>query len=93
MLKTGKVLIGSNKVLKNLKLGKTKGIVVAQNSPKNIMDDITYYSQFNKIPIITFPNNSLELGSICGRPHSVCSIGILNAGQSKILSAQKESIK
>ena len=91
MLKTGKVLIGSKKVIKNLRFGKTKGVIVASNTPKDIIDDLTYYSQFAKIPIIEYPNTSIELGSICGRPHSVCSICVLDAGQSKILSQKKES--
>ncbi len=89
LFSSGKVIVGSKKTIKSLKMGKTKGLIVAQNTPKEIMGDINYYSQFRNIPVIEYPNNSIELGSVCGNPYPVCSIGILNTGKSKILSSKK----
>ena len=93
LLKTGKYHIGSKKTIKSLKLGKIKGLVIAMNSPKEVVEDIKYYSKFTDASVIKYLNNSLELGAICGVPYSVCTIGIIDPGQSKILSMKEESFE
>ena len=44
---TGKVEIGARKTEKIVKNGKGKMIIIANNCPKDIKDNIEYYSRFS----------------------------------------------
>ncbi len=84
-LKTGKVVLGSRKTLKLVKLGKAKAVVVAENAPPEIRDDIIYYAKLSNIPVYVYPGTSLELGAVCGKPFTVASLAILDPGNSRII--------
>ncbi len=84
-LKTGKVVLGSRKTLKLVKLGKAKAVVVAENAPPEIRDDIIYYAKLGNIPVYVYPGTSLELGAVCGKPFTVASLAILDPGNSRII--------
>lgn len=84
-LKTGKVILGSRKTLKLVKLGKAKAVVVAENAPPEIRDDIIYYARLSNIPVYVYPGTSLELGAVCGKPFTVASLAILDPGNSRII--------
>jgi large subunit ribosomal protein L30e len=82
---SGNVTLGSDKSIKNLKLGKGKLIIVASNCPKDIREDITYFSRLSNIPFYIYEGTSVELGSICGKPFTVTSLIINDPGDSNIL--------
>ncbi len=84
-LKTGKVILGSRKTLKIVKLGKAKAVIVAENAPPEIRDDIIYYAKLSNIPLYIYPGTSLELGAVCGKPFTVASLAILDPGSSRII--------
>ena len=84
-LKTGKVILGSRKTLKLVKLGKAKAVIVAENAPPEIRDDIIYYARLSNIPVYVYPGTSLELGAVCGKPFTVASLAILDSGNSRII--------
>ncbi len=84
-LKTGKVILGSRKTLKLVKLGKAKAVIVAENAPPEIRDDIIYYARLSNIPVYVYPGTSLELGAVCGKPFTVASLAILDPGNSRII--------
>ncbi len=84
-LKTGKVVLGSRKTLKLVKLGKAKAVIVAENAPPDIRDDILYYAQLSNIPTYVYPGTSLELGAVCGKPFTVASLAIIDPGNSRII--------
>jgi len=44
-VKTGKVSFGTNAALQKREIGKAKMIVLASNCPKDIKEDIEYYSK------------------------------------------------
>ncbi|WP_317894850.1 50S ribosomal protein L30e [Pyrofollis japonicus] len=94
-LKTGKVILGSRKTLRLVKLGKAKAVIVAENAPPEIRDDIVYYAKLGNIPVYIYPGTSLELGAVCGKPFTVASLAILDPGNSRIIelieSAQSQS--
>ncbi|MCK5342135.1 MAG: ribosomal L7Ae/L30e/S12e/Gadd45 family protein, partial [Candidatus Heimdallarchaeota archaeon] len=53
-VKTGKVSFGANTAIQTAKNGKAKMIVLASNCPKPIKEQIEYYGEISKIPIITY---------------------------------------
>ena len=64
-LKSKKLIIGSNKAIKNLKLGKIKKVFLSYNCAENIKKDIIYYSKISKIEVIELAQRNDELGTIC----------------------------
>jgi large subunit ribosomal protein L30e len=89
-VKTGKVSFGANSAVQNAQTGKAKLIVVAANCPKNVRQDIEYYSRLSKVPIITFNGSSLDLAATCGKPFSVSALSIREPGDSEILKLTEE---
>ena len=81
VVRTGKVIIGSRKTLKYVKLGKVKVVVAASNLPPDLRSDLEYYAKLSNIPIIYFPGTNRDLGTVIGKPFSVAMMGILDPGQ------------
>jgi large subunit ribosomal protein L30e len=84
-VKTGKVWFGANNAIKNVKEGKAKLVIVAENCPKNIRDDIGYYCKLSSISIVIYKGTSLDLGAVCGKPFMVSTLTVREAGDSDIL--------
>jgi len=84
-IKTGKVRFGSKEAIRAAKLGKAKLIVIAENAPKELKDDIIYYSKLSKIPTYIYKGTSIDLGTLCGKPFMVAAVIIYDEGESRIL--------
>ncbi len=84
-IKTGKVKFGSKEAIRAAKLGKAKLIVIAENAPKELKDDIIYYSKLSKIPTYIYKGTSVDLGTLCGKPFMVAAVIIYDEGESRIL--------
>ena len=84
-VKTGKVWFGANNAIKNAKMGKARLVIVAENCPEDIREDIEYYCKFSKIPMIIYKGTSLDLGAACGKPFMVSALTIREPGDSDIL--------
>ncbi len=82
---TGDVILGSEKSIQSLKLGKGQLVIVAENSPKNILDDVEYYSKLSDIPTYIYKGTSVDLGSVCGKPFTVATLIVNDPGDSTIL--------
>ena len=89
VLKSGKVLIGSNETSKALR-GEEEGVkavIYASNCPEEIKEgfkEITKQKKRNPL-FYEYPVNSLELGLACSKPYSIASLCILDTGKSDIL--------
>ncbi len=83
--KTGKVSFGSNSAMQNAKTGKAKLIILATNCPKEIREDIEYYCELSKVPLITYKGSSIDLAAACGKPFIVSALSIREPGDSDIL--------
>lgn len=94
-VKTGKVSLGANSAVQNAQTGKAKLIVLANNCPKSLRQDIEYYCNLSGVPVIVFRGSSLDLGGVCGKPFAISALSIREAGDSEILklveSAPEES--
>ncbi len=84
-MSTGKVRMGYNDVIKSVLNGKVKATIVSSNLPGNIAEELKRNCELSKIPIISYEKSGKELGAVCGRPHKVSTIAILDPGNSKIL--------
>lgn len=85
VIRTGKVVIGSNKVITALLGSNVKLIILSKNCPRDLKERIIYYSKLSKTPYYIIESNSLEFGSICRKPFSVSALGVLDQGDSNIL--------
>lgn len=93
VIKTGRVCIGSKKVISNLLTGNPKLILISSNCPNDIRERIIYYSQLSNTHYHITKDNSMELGSVCGKPFPVSALGIIDEGESNILANLKKKPK
>ena len=70
-LKDDKVIFGTEKTLKNIKLGKAKAVFLSSNCPEKIKNEIKSYKG---IEVIELKEPSDEVALICKRPHVVSVI-------------------
>ena len=86
--KTGKVIYGKNSVLKYLRNDAFKMIIIANNCPAELVNQLNHYISLmkDKIFIHRYKGSSWELGLTCAKPYMISVIGIINEGDSAILS-------
>ncbi len=84
-VETGKVTIGQRETLRSVKNKETKLVIVAENCPRDLREDLEYYAKIMKVDIYEFKGTSLELGSVCGKPYVISMLGIIDEGESNIL--------
>jgi large subunit ribosomal protein L30e len=89
--KTGKVSFGANTALQNAKTGKAKMIVLASNCPKHIKEQIEYYGEISKVPVITYKGGSMDLAEICNKLFIISALSIRETGDSDILKITEEN--
>ena len=82
---TGTVILGSDKSVQALKLGKGKLVIIASNCPEETREDVMHYSKLSDIPVYTYEGSSVDLGSVCGKPFTVATLIIRDPGDSTIL--------
>lgn len=84
-VRSGKVKMGYKEAVRLLKTDSPKLIVLAGNCPEDIRREITYYCKLTGVPFIVYPGSSWDLGALCGRPHMVAVLSIIDPGDSDIL--------
>ena len=82
MLKSGSVVIGTERTMKNLKLGKVQKVLVSSNCPANVEGSISYYAGLSGTELhkLEYPND--ELSVICKKPFSISVLAFLK-GENK----------
>jgi len=76
MLKSKKLVIGTEKTLKNLKKGKAAKVFVTSNCPKSIKDDLKDYADLSKAEIVELDIPNDELGVICKKQFSISVLSV-----------------
>lgn len=66
-LPSGKAVIGTREILKSIKAGKAKKVIIASNCPEFLVEKI----KNEKISVEMFEGNSKELGTKLGKPFPV----------------------
>ena len=72
-----KIVIGSSRTIKHLKMKKLKLVVLSTNCPDNVKKDIEHYAGLAGISIETFDGTSKQLGIICGKPFPIVALSIM----------------
>ena len=83
--RTGKVIMGSRRSLRELKLGRVKLVIVASNCPRRIVEDVKHYAKLSKTPVYFYPKSNVELGIACGKPFTVSVLAVKDFGDSNIM--------
>jgi len=75
-LDQGKAIIGTNRVMKYLKLGKLKSVYISSNAPEDVVKDVKHYAQLSGVSVVpvAYPND--ELGVVCKKSFSISILGI-----------------
>lgn len=89
-VKTGKVSFGSNVALQNAKNGKAKMIVLSANCPKDLKEQIEYFGQLSKVPVVTYKGSSMDLAEVCNKLFIISALSIRETGDSDILKLTEE---
>jgi large subunit ribosomal protein L30e len=83
--KTGKVSFGTKSTIQNAKIGRAKLIILADNCPKGIYEDIEYCCELSNVPLIIYKGSSIDLAAVCGKPFIISALSIKEPGDSEIL--------
>jgi len=70
-VKENKVILGYNRTIKEIKTKKPKLVVYANNIPKDKLENIIHNTKLAKIDVEKYPDDSVNLGLVCGKPFSV----------------------
>ncbi|MHA1940549.1 MAG: 50S ribosomal protein L30e [Candidatus Hodarchaeales archaeon] len=84
-MSTGRVKMGYQNVLASVLNGKMKVTIISNNLPADAKEELKRNCAISNIPIISFEKSGRELGAVCGRPHKVSALAIVDPGNSKIL--------
>ncbi|MBI4452186.1 ribosomal L7Ae/L30e/S12e/Gadd45 family protein [Candidatus Woesearchaeota archaeon] len=81
MLKAGNLILGTERSIRSLKLGKADKILLSANCPKRVEKDVSHYAglagvEFQKLE---YPND--ELGVICKKPFSISVLAVVKGGK------------
>lgn len=71
-----KLIIGLRRTIKELKLGKIKKVVIANNCPTGIKNDLEHDAKLSSAAVEIFDGDSASLGSQCGKPFKATVVGI-----------------
>jgi len=75
-IKSKKIVIGYRNTVRFIKLNSPKLIVVAENIPRKMKEEIEHNSKVSNIKIETFSGTSKELGVVCGKQFPISALSI-----------------
>ena len=90
-VQTGTVLIGTKETLRSIDEGKARLIVLANNTPGEWGARIEQRARDRGVPLYRFQGSNGELGPACGKPFSVASLAVLEAGESDVLALARQA--
>merc|ERR1712127_652069 len=82
VMKSGKYTLGYKTVLKSLRSGKSKLVIICNNCPPLRKSEIEYYAMLGKTGVHHYAGNNVDLGTACGRYYRVSVLSITDPGDS-----------
>jgi len=76
LLGTDKIIIGSERTLKELRKGTLTKIYLSTNPPSKVKEDIEHYAKLSDVEIINLPLPNDELGTTCRKPYPISVLGV-----------------
>ena len=77
LMKSGNVIIGTEKTIKSLKLGRIQKVLLSANCPSKVEKDINYYAGLDNVEFHKLDYQNDELGVICKKPFSISVLALL----------------
>merc|ERR1712173_266105 len=90
VMKSGEYTLGYKTVLKSLRGGKSKLILICNNCPPLRKSEIEYYAMLAKTGVHHFSGNNVELGTSCGKYFRVATLSITDPGDSDIIRSMPQ---
>ena len=81
-IRSGKVVLGSNKTIETGQSGQAKLIIYAADCPQDVRDRL----ESMETPIYGYQGMGRDLGSACGKPFSVATLAVIEPGESDIMA-------
>ncbi|XP_021536105.1 60S ribosomal protein L30-like [Neomonachus schauinslandi] len=88
--KSGKYVLGYEQTLKMIRHGKAKVVLLTNNCPALRKSEIEYYDILTKTGAHHYSGNNIELGIACGKYYRVCTVAIIDPGDSDIIRSMPE---
>jgi large subunit ribosomal protein L30e len=85
-IRTGKVLLGSNRTVEAGLNGQAKLIIYAEDCPQ----DVRMQLESIDLPLYGYQGMGKDLGSACGKPFSVAALAVIEPGDSEIMALLRE---
>jgi large subunit ribosomal protein L30e len=85
-IKTGKVVLGSNRTVEIGSSGQAKLVICATDCPT----DVRMQLESMDVPVYGFEGMGKDLGSACGKPFSVATLAVIEPGDSEIMALLRE---
>ncbi|KAG9510794.1 60S ribosomal protein L30 [Fragariocoptes setiger] len=85
VMKSGQYCCGVRQALKTLRLGKSKLVIIASNTPPLRRSEIEYYAMLSKTGVHHFSGSNVDLGTACGKLYRVGVLSITDPGDSDII--------
>ncbi|KAH0512895.1 60S ribosomal protein L30 [Microtus ochrogaster] len=92
VMKSGKYVLGYKQTLKMIRQGKAKLVILANNCPVLRKSEIEYYAMLAKTGVHHYSGNNIELGTACGKYYRVCTLAIIDPGNSPVVHLQRSSL-
>jgi large subunit ribosomal protein L30e len=77
MLKEGSLILGTERSIKSLRLGRVEKVLLSKNCPEKVESNVNRYSNLNGTAVekLDLPND--ELGIICKKPFSISVLALV----------------
>ncbi|MDD3245195.1 MAG: 50S ribosomal protein L30e [Candidatus ainarchaeum sp.] len=90
VIDTGKLIYGTNEIKKECLVGDPKLLILSSTIDNNTKEIFLHYAKLLNINAIEYPENSLELGSVCAKPFSISVVAVIDLGKSSIMDVINE---
>ena len=81
LIKAKDLVIGTERTIKNLKLGRVDKIIMSSNCAESVVDNLNHYAGLGKTETIKVNYLNDELGVICKKPFSISVLSILKGAE------------
>ncbi|XP_060039672.1 large ribosomal subunit protein eL30-like [Erinaceus europaeus] len=83
------ICAGYQQTLKMIRQGKAKLVILA-NCPALKKSESEYYAMLSKTGVHHYSGKNIEFGTACGKYHRVCTLAIIDPGDSDIIRSMPE---
>ncbi|MBN2111986.1 ribosomal L7Ae/L30e/S12e/Gadd45 family protein [Candidatus Woesearchaeota archaeon] len=77
LMETKKVVVGTDRVIKQMKLGKISKVFLTVNCPEDVKAEVGAFAKISKTEVVQLDIPNDELGVVCKKPFSISIAGIM----------------